>query len=140
MNKICATTLITITMCTQFLLHAYKYTFINRSDKKAEVLFKLAADITTNYKTETVLIDANSTNSITIPEWWRSGLCIDPYSIQIRFLPEGKLTKPRIKNKSGNIRSFESMRVPSFVCGDLTFDFTHDSSYNNSAINAWWPQ
>lgn len=152
MNKIYIL-LCVIGACIPSLSHTYKYAFINRSDKAAEAQFKLALDLTTNYKIETVSIPANSTSSITIPEWYRSGLCIDPYSIRIRFLPNGTFQKPQLTKKwfeelvqkhefpksapYGSVSSFNTLRVPSFECGDQTYEFTYYAT-DSPIIKIWW--
>ena len=76
--------------------HAWTYTFTNKSEIDAEVQFKLAADMTTNYKTETLKVSANKSESFTAPEWYRVGLCIDLPSITIRFLPNGTFKRPYV--------------------------------------------
>lgn len=81
-----------------FPLGAYTYTLENKSNKEAEFQFQLAADITTNYKTETVKVPANGTAQLTIPEWYRAGLCVNLSSIKIRFLPNGEFKKPLVVN------------------------------------------
>jgi hypothetical protein len=66
--------------------YAYEYTFVNKSDLDAEVQFQLAADLTTGNKTQNIKVLANKAASISIPEWWRAGLCINLTSIKIKFL------------------------------------------------------
>jgi hypothetical protein len=125
--------------------HAYKYTFNNKSDKDAEVQFKLAGDMTTNYKTETVKVAANSSASISIPEFWRAGLCIDVSSIMIKF--DGDFKKPFFLESLYSSENFDymvrtkkmapgykinaedgaanAMFKPAMQCFDRTYDFTY---------------
>lgn len=79
-----------------FGANAYKYSFINLSNKQAEVQFKLVG---INEPTETVVVppmtsDGKPGSASKFIGSWRIGLCMDPRSIRIRYLPDGQFKIP----------------------------------------------
>lgn len=100
-KKLMMSGLLSVSACIPVSVHAYTYNFNNESDLAAEVQFKLAADITTaSSHVQKVTVPAHSSNSITIPDWNRKFLCIDLYSIEVKFLPDGTLKKPYVESKN----------------------------------------
>lgn len=117
-------TMLSLMMLVAGKIQAYTYKFNNDSQKDIEVQFQLIADITTNNKLQKVMIRAKDTASITIPEWFRSGLCMDAGSIEVRFLPDGKFTQPTVKSA-----------ISGSLCGDQTFGLSYDAKSDTAVLS-----
>jgi hypothetical protein len=111
---------------------AYKYTFNNKSDKKAIVEFKLALDLTTGNKDEKIEVLAGDTNFINISEWHRAGLCMDMQSIRVKFDGAKDFSSVIItKSQDGFNRAAQKIgfidrahfSLPQ--CGNITFDLSY---------------
>jgi hypothetical protein len=126
---------------------AYTYTFNNKSDKKATVRFQLELDLTTNNKYQDVTVAAMGndgkpgTASISIPEWYRAGLCMNLQSIRVKFENDKDFRPVLFMQDQADFDSVMRKGISIFTqqsseqlssgrfrwprCGDITFDVAY---------------